>query len=280
VVIARGILDHEKEQIKYEIESGDYAGTHSNCGLARFCTPPPMLATIILSLIRHNRIGRADAMGFRQRARKAWDVFANLWTAKDVVLAIFGFTGLGVVGAPLLAWAFSPMSPADFLVMATLGGFVSFGLACWLAPRFIRARHIHHRDLSAVTDPVASLEMTVFRPNDLPIRDAARRAFESIEGTSAEAVVSGLNDTAEQRICWFIEHILGFGCTVNAKKPPSTISRQIPPNILHRLHPVPGKNELKSDFASEPTHYIDVTVHADELERFLVYLRELAKQQF
>ena len=57
--------------------------------------------------------------------RWAWDWFANLWTAKDIAIALYVAVGGAAVIGPLLALLFTPLSTFDVLVVDALFGLVA-----------------------------------------------------------------------------------------------------------------------------------------------------------
>jgi len=110
--------------------------------------------------------------------------------------------------------------------------------------------------------------MKVTRPAQ-SLRDAARLAYEVVEGTMAEKYICGLNKTPEKRLSYFEFELLNAELKTFGKKLPSSVSREIPADILATLHPVEGKNELHELFDTEAVHYVDVTVDGDDLRRYL-----------
>jgi hypothetical protein len=111
----------------------------------------------------------------------------------------------------------------------------------------------------------------------IPMREAAALAYSEVEGTEIEEFVCGNYKTAEERISYFEYALLTFPCRFYGKHIPSPVSREIAGDILRRLHPVAGKNELTSDFASESQRYIEVDVNREDFDR---YVRECLLRDF
>jgi hypothetical protein len=115
----------------------------------------------------------------------------------------------------------------------------------------------------------------------IPLREAARLSFERIEGTSLADAIGVLNQSAEDRLGWFIHSFIIQKLRIYGRMPPSQQLRLIPAGILSRSHPVEGKNELTSDFASENARYFDAAVHPYDLKQFWDgYLTRLKAEDF
>ena len=129
-------------------------------------------------------------------------------------------------------------------------------------PAFVQEVHV---------GAVATISAEVIRANQ-PLRDAARIAFETIQDSASEAMISGLNPTAEERISYFIADMAGQDIRYYGKKPPSTVSMEIPRDERLRLSPVLGENSLVASYQHAPT-YVDVAVNGDDFRRYLDHLK-------
>jgi hypothetical protein len=123
----------------------------------------------------------------------------------------------------------------------------------------------------AATGAIASLSMVVTRVNQ-PLRDAARIAFETIQGTDSEEVISGLNPTPEKRLGYFMSDMAGQAVRHYGKKPPSSVPMEIPLTELLNMHPADGENALIEIFEKIP-RYVDVTVEGDSFRAYLDKLK-------
>src|SRR5260370_1008383 len=111
----------------------------------------------------------------------------------------------------------------------------------------------------------------------LPILKAAGIAFEAAEEVGIEELVSSHSQSAAQKLSHLVSSILVHDYPLRGKKPPSTISRLIPKDELSRLHHVIGTNSIRSDFASTPLQYDDVTIIRADLNDYIGSLRRVAK---
>lgn len=115
--------------------------------------------------------------------------------------------------------------------------------------------------------------------NRIPILEAAQIAFEYAEKIGIEDLVSSTATPSSDKLNYFLyafvtdDRIRLFG-----ERSPSRVSREIPDNVRSRLHPIPGTSNLRSDFASEGTHYDKVTITKRDLFKYLKKLKSLAKQ--
>ncbi|MEO7053392.1 MAG: hypothetical protein ABI191_00310 [Rhizomicrobium sp.] len=125
--------------------------------------------------------------------------------------------------------------------------------------------------LRASSGPSASLSMVVTRINQ-PLRDAARLAFEAIQGTNSENILSDLYPTAEERLSYFISDMAGQDLQHYGKKPPSSVAVKIPGKDVLRMHSVDGQNALIETFDKHPT-YVEVTVDGEDLRAYLDKLK-------
>ena len=87
-------------------------------------------------------------MRLGRRPKKIWDLFANFWTAKDILLAVAGTTTGGAIMSGLAVWAFSPMSPFDGVIVICVGATIAFFMALLIAPKMIA---IPQRRRSSIT---------------------------------------------------------------------------------------------------------------------------------
>jgi len=108
----------------------------------------------------------------------------------------------------------------------------------------------------------------------ISLLEAARVAFECVEGTPAEQYTCGLNRTPEQRLGYFIEELLNSGAKFFGKKQPSSVLREIPADALAELSPIKGKNELHHLFEKEAQHYVDVKIDWPDFHNYIAELTQ------
>ena len=109
----------------------------------------------------------------------------------------------------------------------------------------------------------------------IPLVDAARIAYERSEGTPiGETADTIIGPSIEHRLQYFVHAFLIGPVPLYGKKPPSTISRQIPIVEMKRLVWVPSTNAIRS---SENAHMFwdDVFVYRGDLNRYTRKLRLL-----
>lgn len=122
-------------------------------------------------------IGGKPNMRNWDRAKWLWARLGDIALAKEII--VVGITVVATLGAPLLAWAVSPMSAIDFLIIAFIAGTLSFFLARHFAPRIVE-RHTHHKELTATVGYTAKLGIAVQRANDTPMWEAIEYVAKSI----------------------------------------------------------------------------------------------------
>jgi len=108
----------------------------------------------------------------------------------------------------------------------------------------------------------------------LPLREAARRAFEVTEGTTFAEINFDMGKTELEKIELVIGMFLTAKLQMRGKSPPSNIAREIPAELMSHLTWTNNQDAFHSIFASEPGRYVSVEVssvslgvHLDELRR-------------
>jgi hypothetical protein len=214
----------------------------------------------------------------REDAVWLFDWYCRLETVGKWIAGI-GFVGAWVTSG-LAFWAtvvrgLDPLLGVFFALFALLlcGMFVLVVMEVTgtrIPPKTIRLRDrvlAAHTAQFAVSGAQASVSMVVTRANQ-PLRDAARMAFEAIQNTEHGVVIAGLNQTAEERLGYFMSDLAGQGVRHYGKKPPSSVPMEIPSQELVRLHPITSENALIAMFERHPA-YVDVTVDGESLRAYL-----------
>jgi hypothetical protein len=221
-------------------------------------------------------------MRFRERARWAWDRFTDLWTIKDIVWAVVVLTGAGTLITPLTIWAFSPISPADFLVLALLGGLISFGLSAYFAPRI---RHVYHHSTSVqigsarATGQAGTLD---FADTPLPLKAEAASRDRSLKEAMAFATTKkwgerlwemgeGAISTTGKELEKFHQLARDGKLRVWGKLDPWGVHNPIPAEYWsnHRVNFLSlfrSEADIEND-STPPPHYRDLMVSRADFER-------------
>ncbi len=112
----------------------------------------------------------------------------------------------------------------------------------------------------------------------VPLMDAARIAYERLEGTAiGETADTIIGPTLEDRLVYFIHAFMIEAVPLYGKKPPSTISRQIPLKEMKHLQWVPSMNAIQY-FGNEKMFWEDVFVYRGDLKRYIRKLKSLNKE--
>jgi hypothetical protein len=104
-------------------------------------------------------------------------------------------------------------------------------------------------------------------PLPIPLREAARKAYEQTRGTDIAKVAEGFGKTPEG-ILRYYEHSLFLQHPIYAQKLPSTISEIVPPHVKPTLYLLEGGAGLGFHGSKEPA-YIDLRMHIADLEAFI-----------
>jgi len=112
----------------------------------------------------------------------------------------------------------------------------------------------------------------------IPLMDAARIAYERSEGTAVGKTADTIiGPTIEDRLVYFIHAFMVEAVPLYGKKPPSTISRQIPLKEMKHLQWVPSTNAIQY-FGNDKMFWEDVFVYRGDLKRYIRKLKSLNKE--
>ena len=134
---------------------------------------------------------------------------------------------------------------------------VAFGIAIWLV------LYLHDRK------PMG---------RKIPLMDAARIAYEKSEGTPiGETADTIIGPSIEDRLQYFVHAFLIDPVPLYGKKPPSTISRQIPIGEMKRLEWIPSTNTI-CYLGNNKMFWEDIFVYRRDLKKYIRKLKLLNKQ--
>jgi hypothetical protein len=116
----------------------------------------------------------------------------------------------------------------------------------------------------------------------IPILTAARIAYEAMESSGLEGVITSPGQTAAGKLAFFVDMMTSReDCEIQlrGRKPPSTVLRPIPQEEFPHLHLIPNTNNLGPIIASEPTRYNDVEIIRADLNDHISWLQDIANEK-
>jgi hypothetical protein len=115
----------------------------------------------------------------------------------------------------------------------------------------------------------------------IPILTAAQIAYEAMESSGLEGVITSPGQTATDKLTFFIDMMTSREdreIQLRGRKSPSTVLRPIPREEFPHLHLIPNTNNLGSIIASEPARYNDVEIIRADLNDHISWLHDIANE--
>lgn len=109
----------------------------------------------------------------------------------------------------------------------------------------------------------------------IPLMDAARICYEKCEGTFAGDVITGLNDTPQKRLSYFVASFTAHNVPLFGEKAPSKKSRSIPSGELKNLVMREGTSDLMDLIYKDRLAYRNVYVKRPDLWKHLHFLKSV-----
>lgn len=115
-------------------------------------------------------------------------------------------------------------------------------------------------------------------PRLVPFQEAALIGFEQAEHLGLEELISEVHQSLNDKLEWFrYAFLVDENIRLYGRKLPSRRLRQISLQDRRHLKPHNTRNELRSEFASNPTVYTDVAVTRGGIRRYIRKLRRLSR---